>query len=461
VTLFALFADAAREAGDRAAIRQRNGAVSYAELQDRVIGNAAQLEAQLDRPGGVAIAMRDRMDLLSAFLACAAIGRPAAPLDPDLPPVRLERILSGHFAAVLRDPIPEDGHSRPSIANNPQAEFYWGLTSGTTGEPKLVARSHASWIASFEAAEQVFDFRPGDTVLLPGPLHHSLFLYGTIHALCRGYSLAFPPARFRPDRLSAYGASHLYAVPFMLGKMVAEQTPMPGLRQIFCGGAKLDPALRKACEALWPDADLVEFYGATETSFVSYHSTKNPGSDGSVGRVFPGVRIEIRDADGEPVTQPGSGEIFVASDMLFDRYVGGARAGTWVSAGDIGWFDAENCLHLTGRSNRIINSKGLKIHPEQIEAALASRAEIEAAAVIGMHDKIRGSAAVAIVVFKPGQRTGRAALSAFCRAEFGKGYSPARFYESDRLPKTSSGKVALSAIADALIEGDAAYRELT
>ena len=208
--------------------------------------------------------------------------------------------------------------------------------------------------------------------------------------------------------------------------------------------------MREACEALWPDTDIVEFYGSTETSFVSFHSTKNPGPETSVGRIFPGVQIDIRNADGETTSQPGSGEIFATSDMLFDRYVGGEKAGQWVSVGDIGCLDEQNCLHLTGRLNRIINSKGLKIHPEQIEAALATRPEIEAAAVIGMPDSLRGAAAIAVVTFKPSRQTGRAALSAFCRAEFGEGYSPLRFYESDRLPKTSSGKFALSVIAEAL-----------
>jgi long-chain acyl-CoA synthetase len=474
VTLFELFADAARVAGDRPAIRLKNSAVSYAELQERVLRRAAQMDARLQRPGGIAIILRDRVELLTAFLACAAVGRPAAPVDPDMPPARIETILAGHFAGLLRDPdvrlggcgLTElaissgDEYPVPAIRRTPEAEFYWGQTSGTTGEPKLVARSHASWIASFEAGEQVFDFGGGETVLAPGPLHHSLFLYGAVHALCRGHCVALPPAKFRAGNLCAFGASHLYAVPFMLGKLASERRQMPGLRQIFCGGAKLDPSLRETCEALWPDTDLVEFYGSTETSFVTFHSTKNPGSQGSVGRIFPGVRIEIRDESGGPVEKSESGEIFAASDMLLDRYVGGERAGSWVSVGDMGWLDAENCLHLTGRSNRIINSKGLKIHPEQIEAALASRSEIESSAVIAMPDPIRGEAAVAVIVFKAGHHTERATLSAFCRAEFGEGYSPLRFYESKHLPQTPSGKVALAAIADALTEGDATYREL-
>ena len=102
MTLFSLFADAARKAGDRSAIRLRNSTVSYSELYDRVLRYAAQLEAQIARPGGVALVLRDRVELLSTFLACATIGRPAAPIDPDLPPARLKRIWASHFAGLLR-----------------------------------------------------------------------------------------------------------------------------------------------------------------------------------------------------------------------------------------------------------------------------------------------------------------------------------------------------------------------
>lgn len=475
MTLFELFDKAARGAGSRPAIRLKNSVVSYAQLHERVMRQAGQMAARLERPGGVAIILRDRVELLAAFFACAAIGRPAAPLDPDMPPARLEKILATHFAGLISDrgvrsggsgltELPPPGDEKcpvPAIQRDPQAEFYWGQTSGTTGEPKLVARSHASWITSFEASEQVFDFGSGETVLVPGPLHHSLFLYGAVHALCRGHCVALPPPRFRAGNLGGYEASHLYAVPFMLGKLASERKQMPSLRQIFCGGAKLDPFLRETCEALWPDTDLVEFYGSTETSFITFHSTRNRGPKGSVGRIFPGVQIEIRDENGRPVDRSQTGQIHVASEMLFDRYVGGEHAAPWVSVGDIGWLDEQSCLHLTGRASRIINSKGLKIYPEQIEAALASRSEIEASAVVAMPDALRGEAAVAVIVFRPGERADRAALSAFCRTELGEGHNPLRFYEAERLPKTPSGKVAVAAIAEALAAGDSAYRELT
>jgi len=341
-----------------------------------------------------------------------------------------------------------------------EAEFYWGLTAGTTGEPKLFARSQRSWLKSFEAAEQVFSFPSGSQILIPGPLSHSLFLFGAVHALCRGHTV-IAPGVFRPDRAAATAkqATHLYVVPFMLTEML-NAGMSDNLRTIFCGGAKLPPELRKRCRSLLPHADLVEFYGASETSFISWHSTKMPSPDDSVGGVFPSVSIEIRSPKGEPLTQGVEGEIYVKSPMLFARYVGGPPSPEWFTVGDIGFTDRGGFLHLTGRKNRSINSKALKIRPEPIEHALLELPGVLRAAVIEMPDAKRGSIAVAAIEFECGKALSRGVVSRHCRTKLGAGLSPHRFYAAELLPMTSSGKIALARLRQALISSDPGFYEL-
>ncbi|WP_088348549.1 MULTISPECIES: AMP-binding protein [Rhodomicrobium] len=453
-TLFTLLESAAASAGDAPAVIARGRATSFAEFRANVAARASRLLGHLERPGAVAILARDGEHLLEAFFACAAIGRPAMPLDPDLPPGGLDRLRARYpIAAVLNDAdAPEIGTPRPLPPVEDSVEFYWGLTSGTTGEPKLFARSHASWIASFEAAESVFPFPPRSRVLIPGPLHQSLFLYGAVHALCRGHAVLVPGPQFRTSRLAdaIASATHLYAVPFMLAEMADAELPAPNLRTIFCGGAKLPGALRQRCERIWP-ADLVEFYGASETSFVSFHSTSRPANDGSVGWPFPGVGVEMRGREGQ---------IFIASPMLFSRYVGEPLAGPSVSVGDTGFLDEQGALHLTGRINRIINSKALKLRPEAIEAALLELPEIHRAAVVEMPDATRGSVAAAAIEFIAGVHLPRKSLSAHCRMKLGAKYAPSLYYAADRLPLTRSGKLAVADIRAALLSGDPAFRPL-
>lgn len=451
-TLFTLLESAAASAGDAPALIVRDRATSFAAFHANVIARARGL-AGLERPGAVAIPTQDPQTLLEAFFACAAIGRPAMPVDPALPSAAIERLIARYpIAAVLTTAEHPAPTPRPLPEAETGAEFYWGLTSGTTGEPKLFARSHASWIASFEAAESAFAFPPLSRILIPGPLHHSLFLYGAVHALCRGHTVLIPAPQFRAGRLAgaAATATHLYAVPFMLADMAKAALPAPRLQAIFCGGAKLPGVLRSLCERTWP-ADLVEFYGASETSFVSAHSTRRPAPAGSVGWPFPGVEIEICG---------NAGQIFVSSPMLFSRYVGEPPAAPWVSVGDTGFLDANGALHLTGRINRIINSKALKIRPEAIECALMDLAQIARAAVVDLPDAARGSIAAAAIEFAPGARVARAALSAHCRLTLGAKYSPRLYFSADRLPLTRSGKPAIAQIRAALLAGDPAFRAL-
>jgi long-chain acyl-CoA synthetase len=230
---------------------------------------------------------------------------------------------------------------------------------------------------------------------------------------------------------------------------------------IFCGGSKLPAELRQAGERQWPGADLVEFYGASETSFVSFHSTTRPAADASVGRAFPGVRIEIRDSAGTALPAGVEGEIFVASPMLFSRYVGEAPAGDWFSAGDMGVLGGDGSLHLTGRASRLIKSRALKIHPEAIEAALMALPEIRRVAVIGLPDERRGAIPAAAIEFEPDRMLARGALSAHCRERLGPRSCPRRFFAADALPLTPSGKIAIAEVRDALLSGGRAYRELS
>ncbi len=479
-TLFNLLARAAASAGESPALIAGNRTVSFSRLHENILALACRLLEKLERPGAVAILTGDGQDLLEAFFACAAISRPAMPLDPASPAGVVSDLFARYPIAALIgveelaarldlddvhlvDPhcaLPSGFTSR--LPNGPStAEFYWGLTSGTTGDPKLFARSHASWIASFEAAEAIFSFPPESRILIPGPLHHSLFLYGAVHALCRGHAVLLPGAQFRASRLAgaAATATHLYAVPFMLAEMVKAELPAPRLRTIFSGGAKLSAELRRLCETRWP-ADLVEFYGASETSFVTYHSTKTLAEEGSVGRPFPSVRLEIRDEDGGAALTGRQGQIFIASPMLFARYVGEPPAQTWFSAGDTGFFDDQGCLHLTGRVNRIINSKALKIRPEAVEGALMELPEVRRAAVVDMPDQARGAIAVAAIEFEDGAHVARNDLSAHCRARLGPRCCPRLYFTAERLPVTRSGKLAVAEIKAALLAKDPAFREL-
>jgi long-chain acyl-CoA synthetase len=476
-TIFAALSESAAH-GSRPALITSHASLSYDLLRARVLRLAGELARGTER-SPVGILSSTAEEVLTAFLACAAASRPAFLLDPTLPLSRLQSLLSRYgvplliveekfaaqFTGIARLIFGEPPAVSPTALPTGQgdAEFYWGLTSGSTGEPKLFARSHRSWLESFRAAEQRFAFPPESRVLIPGPLSHSLFLYGAVHALCRGHTVLAPGA-FRPDRavLAASEATHAYLVPSILAEMLDCGLAAGGaLRTIFCGGAKLPAALRAHCEAALPAVDLVEFYGASETSFVAAASTTRPAPPGSVGSSFPGVSIEIRDAAGRPLPADSEGEVHIHSPMLFSRYVGEAAHEGWFTAGDLGVLDHAGNLYLTGRRNRVINSRALKIRPEPIEEALLELPGVLRVGVVDLPDARRGAIAVAAVEFAPGASLARRILSEHCRAKIGARFCPQRYYSAEALPLTRSGKVAFPLLRDALLSQDPRFHELT
>lgn len=462
-TIFSAFEQAVRAHPDKPALTAGGRSWSFAELRAwmRAVAGSFQRAA----PGPVALALGDPADTLVAFFACAAAGRPAFVLDPHAPAQMTEAALARARPALHLNALP-DG-APVALANvAPDAEFYWGLTSGTTAAPKIFARSHASWLATFATADAVFDVTPDARVALPGDLSHSLFLYGAVHALCRGMTVVlcqpFRPARVARE-LAAQRASVLYVVPAMLDSLMnsRETAWRAGLRRIFSSGAKLSADLRAEVEAAMPGVDLVEGYGSSETSYISYASTRAPAPPGSVGRLFPGVEVDIRDGETRRCAPGESGTVWVRSAMTFARYVGGpaaGRPGGWVTAGDAGMLIG-GFLYLRGRANRIINVSGVKVHPEAVEQALLAHPQVAAVAVVGLDDARRGQRLAAVVV--PRGDADRASLSTHCRAALGDRLTPQRFFRAAALPETRSGKVAVDAIRQALTRGSPAYTELT
>src|SRR5699024_1378865 len=179
---------------------------------------------------------------------------------------------------------------------------YLGFTSGSTGTPKGFIRSHGSWLTSFSAAEQIFQYHQEDIILAPGPLCHSLSLFGAAHALHMGAAFHLTTA-LTPEVLSKSEATVVYAVPTMIYRLVQQKVhPIRKRITFLLSGEKLLPELRINLETVFPESVVYEYYGASELSFISYASKtvkhQYPDSD---GRAFPGVRVTIRDQERERV----------------------------------------------------------------------------------------------------------------------------------------------------------------
>lgn len=388
---------------------------------------------------------------LVEFLSIVRSGRCAAVLDPLWPPgtraevsQALERIAARGAPAGRR-------------------AFYCGFTSGSTGVPKGYLRSHVSWIESFRACLDTFAPAAGGTVLAPGSICHSLSLFGMLLGLWSGAGVVvqrqFSATRALAD-LGQGSASCLLCVPSQLLLMLDHArrkaiSDIAGVRLVLISGAQWvrhrTPELRR----LFPEARIVEFYGTSETSFVSWQDAHESTPSGCVGKPFPGVDVKIRPCgEGAEV-----GAIFVRSPMLFDGYAlqgddqtAAWREGPWLSVNDLGRVDESGCLHLLGRQNRMIVTSGKNLFAEEVEEHLLAIPDVEAASVQARPDALRGAAVVAILkASAPFERRIQAsALAAHCRLGLEPHKVPREFYIARSWPSTASGKTDHAALSRAL-----------
>ena len=422
--------------------------LTFAQLHDAVQHQADAL-TQSQAPATVWVdAQLSTIAQMVAFLAIITSGRCAAVSDPDWPPAVRQNVQNvfTHDPAILPPPLPT-------------SPFYIGFTSGSTGVPKGFRRDHQSWTESLRVCIDTFGPDAASCVMAPGRFSHSLFLFGMMLGLWSGAGVVvqerFSATRLL-DTLRTGRTPCLVAVPSQLLLMLEiaarrSLAPIDGVRLILISGARWMRERTAALQTLFPQAHIVEFYGASETSFMAWMTADASAPPNAVGKPFSNVDIEIRN----PQPPLGMGQIFVRSPMLFTDYVGApadstaaVRDGSWLSVRDMGYFDAQGFLCLVGRESRMVVTQGKNLFPEEVESVLLACPEVTHASVLGVSDAIRGQQVVAVICTASETCDVSAhALADLCRAQLESYKVPRRFFVCTDWPMTASGKTDHPALA--------------
>jgi long-chain acyl-CoA synthetase len=320
--------------------------------------------------------------------------------------------------------------SRPD-PNEPAALFY---TSGTTGAPKGVPLSHANLAFQIDAILGADVVREDDRMLVPLPLHHVYpFVMGILAPLTLGLTIVLPHSLTGPQLVRALkegevsvitGVPRLYTALYSgisrqaksggrataalfrissgLSTRVRRWTGLdagrflmhplrnrlgPRLQTLASGGAPLDPDLAHRLEGMgWR---IVIGYGLTETAPLLALKRPDGKKLGSVGLPIPGIDIHIDPSalPEEESDRPGKGrradatyqegEIIVRGPGVFSGYLNLPEethkiftADGWFRTGDLGYFDEDGYLYITGRaSTLIVTAGGKNVQPEEVEEA--------------------------------------------------------------------------------------------
>ncbi len=337
------------------------------------------------------------------------------------------------------------------------------FTAGSTGQAKGVLRTVASWQRSFQMQRDVYPTAPDTQTVIIGSLTHSMHLYAAMEAMDRGIMPLVMP-RFTPkgfaDLCRQHASVSVFATPSHLNLMLSSATKHPALAlpsvvRVLSGGAKLDERRLAALRRLFPAAEVVEFYGTTETSFITFKGANAP--PGSVGTACPGVTMRIRDDLGRDLPPGGIGTLWVKSSMLFERYVVGSAPHTqwrdgFVSVGDQGYLDAAGNFFFTQRQGSMVTIAGQSVYTDDVERFLRQGIDQGECAVLAIRDALRGRRLIAATQFTLAPAESSRLLRAM-RLRFGPLAAPIALVPLPDWPFLPSGKTDRREIAKRLAAG--------
>ena len=201
--------------------------------------------------------------------------------------------------------------------------------------------------------------------------------------------------------------THFHKI-FALDQDILDECRRPALKTIIANAAPLSQEMKRRIVPYFGETVLTEIYGSTESGLVTALKPRHQLThEACVGLPFAHTRLKILDEAGAPCPQGVVGEVFSTSPCMFNGYwnrpeeTALALATGWLTVGDMGRFDEDGFLYLSGRRGDMVISGGVNIHPREIEDVLAVHPAIAEAAVIGVPDEKWGERLCAFVALRP------------------------------------------------------------
>jgi acyl-CoA synthetase (AMP-forming)/AMP-acid ligase II len=491
----------ARRFRDSVALEGPQGVQTFAELGDRVARLAAGMLASGLRPGERVLDLQPNQNTyIETDLACAAAGLVRVALNHRLHPQDWAGIADdagasaliydarySHQSEALRSGLGPDrvivigdgpGVHRyqklvethlplPMTAAAPDGLVSLNYTSGTTGRPKGVQRTHRVRFASLiNMVAEVLGGPPGpgDTYLHAGPITHTSGLFVLPFLVHGARQLILPAfdAQEVVDAVADRGVTHTALVPTMVARMLAltdvDADRMRELKMLGYAGAPMPPEqIRQAYERLTPN--LVQYYGLVEAippvtllDGVDHAAglAGRPELLTSAGRPALGVELAVVDDSGSAMPLGEVGEVVTRGDHVMPGYwraegrrdlMRAVRDG-WLHTGDLGRLDDDGRLWLVDRKGDMIITGGYNVYPREVEDVIAAVPGVREVAVIGVADPEWGQRIVALYTIHSGSSVTDDDVAARCRALLTPYKKPKEIRRVDAFPLNANGKIA-------------------
>lgn len=353
---------------------------------------------------------------------------------------RVEDLLAGDHPTVAVDVDPS------SIATI----IY---TSGTSGFPKGVARSHDAntWACVNAALGQ--PRTTADVEIFVLPLFGVAFIFQVMPMILSGGTVvldrAFNAARSW-ELLEQHRATRIFLAPTMINSMLDveghESREISALRVLNTAYEFPESVRRRTQERF---GDIVAYmYGLTEAQLCCSSAAEFVADPTGAGHAMGLTRVRIVDEQRTPVASGVVGEITFEGPSLMTGYDGRDEATAealidgWLYTGDLGFLDDQGRIHVTGRKKEMIKTGGFSVDPIEVEQAIMDFPGVREAAVVGVPDDHWGEVVMAFVAGTSEVEQGEGDLIAFVRSRMTGYKCPKRVAFLPELPKNPTGKIA-------------------
>jgi len=338
-------------------------------------------------------------------------------------------------------------------------------TSGTTGRPKGVVRTHESLAGKYWTNIAAMGYDRDDRGLIVMPMCHInsvfySFVFTCLGAACVVYnSVSFDPehmiktlAEFKITFTSLV-PTH-YIMMLALPEEVKNNYDVDCVKKLLISSAPARRDLKLAIMDYFTNSQLYEAYGSTEAGLVTLLLPHEQFDKlGSIGREIPGTDlIKLLDEDGNEVPVGEVGELYSRGPALFSEYwkmpdaTKDAFHGDHFSAGDMAYKDQDGYYFLVDRKKNMIITGGENVYPSEVEDCVGGHQAVKDVAIIGIPDEKWGESVTAVIILHQGFEASDELANELREYTKGKiaGFKRPKqihFVAENEMPRTGTGKI--------------------
>ncbi len=363
----------------------------------------------------------------------------------------------------FEDAMAKANPEEPDTKVDPEDTWIIMYTSGTTGKPKGVMKSHRSLISQYFIMIHDHFFSFDDCNLLVMPCCHINSLnYSFVNTYIGGTAMAYNMISFDPEDLLKTFSEHKvtftslvpthYIMLLALPDDVKRKYDLTTIKKLLISSAPARRDTKLGILKMFPNSKLDEVYGSTEAGCVTILKPDEQLTKlGSCGREFIGTDLlKLYDEEGKLITKSNVvGEVYSSSPMLFSGYwkdpekTAKALKGDYFSAGDMGYKDEDGYLYLVDRKANMIISGGENIFPSEVENIVGGNPKVKDVAVIGIPHEKWGESVLAVIVLHEGKTATEEEIITHCKGKIAGYKVPKKvaFIKDEEMPRTANGKI--------------------